>query len=187
MRLIVPATWVGRGMDTPSFLRDPRVRAVVAGTLATATMDAALVAAAQADPGRFSTARLQPGPIGRWAARVARGRWRGADTSGVPATGVETVGGLAVHYATGITLTWLYLAVCRWTGLRPRLHGAAIYGVATSALPLFGMFPSMGYGCCGARSGEAARLLRVMILGHAAFGVGIGLWTAALRLTTPRG
>ncbi len=38
------------------------------------------------------------------------------------------------------------------------------------------MFPSMGYGWFGLRSGDAARLNRIMLLGHTAFGVGIGLW-----------
>ena len=40
------------------------------------------------------------------------------------------------------------------------------------------MYPSMGYGCCGRRSGDARRLGSIMLLGHAAFGAGIGLWTA---------
>jgi len=43
---------------------------------------------------------------------------------------------------------------------------------------LFIMYPSMGYGCCGRRSGDARRLGSIMLLGHAAFGAGIGLWTA---------
>jgi len=51
---------------------------------------------------------------------------------------------------------------------------------ATSAdherLPLLIMFPSMGYGWFGLRSGEAGRLNRIMLVGHIAFGVGIGLW-----------
>ena len=43
-------------------------------------------------------------------------------------------------------------------------------------LPLLVMFPSMGYGWFGPRSGEAARMDRIMLVGHTAFGVGIGLW-----------
>jgi len=42
------------------------------------------------------------------------------------------------------------------------------------------MFPSMGYGCCGRRQAERANMLRLMLLGHIAFGVGIGLWTRVL-------
>jgi hypothetical protein len=43
-------------------------------------------------------------------------------------------------------------------------------------LPLLVLFPSLGYGSFGLRSGDAARVDRIMLLGHAAFGVGIGLW-----------
>jgi hypothetical protein len=50
------------------------------------------------------------------------------------------------------------------------------YGIATAVLPLLVMFPSMGYGWLGLRTGDAARLNRIMVLGHVAFGVGIGLW-----------
>jgi hypothetical protein len=31
------------------------------------------------------------------------------------------------------------------------------------------------------RSGEAARVARIMLFGHLVFGAGIGLWTALLR------
>lgn len=35
---------------------------------------------------------------------------------------------------------------------------------------------SARYGWLGLRTGDAARLNRIMLLGHIAFGVGIGLW-----------
>ena len=53
-------------------------------------------------------------------------------------------------------------------------------------LPLFIMFPSMGYGWFGLRSGDAARLDRIMFLGHTAFGVGIGLWGPLFVERRPR-
>ena len=87
-----------------------------------------------------------------------------------------------MHYLTGIALTEAYLVMLRRSGLRPGLAvgvgAATAYGVATAVLPLLVMYPSMGYGFCGLRSGEASRLLRIMLLGHAAFGAGIGLATA---------
>jgi hypothetical protein len=55
-----------------------------------------------------------------------------------------------------------------------------VFGLATAALPLLVMFPSMGYGCCARRRAERANMLRLMLLGHAAFGAGIGLWAHLL-------
>ena len=49
------------------------------------------------------------------------------------------------------------------------------FGVASAALPLLVLFPSLGYGPFGLRSGEAIRIDVTMLLGHVAFGVGIGL------------
>ena len=89
--------------------------------------------------------------------------------------------GLAAHYLTGITLTTAYLEAARRSGRRPGFADGTAYGLATAVLPLLIMYPSMGYGWCGLRSGDARRLGCSMLLGHAAFGAGIGLWAA----TTP--
>ena len=39
---------------------------------------------------------------------------------------------------------------------------------------------TLGYGALGLRDPNAARLARAMLVGHTAFGAGIGLWTALL-------
>jgi hypothetical protein len=149
---------------------------VPAGVLATITMDVAMVAASGLGGRAFTSDRLGPDMIGRWAAGLLRGRWRSADISRAPAQRGELALGLATHYVTGAALTEaLLLATPRWRGRRGFLAGTA-YGIATAVFPLLVMFPSMGYGWFGLRSGEAGRLLRVMLVGHIAFGVGIGLW-----------
>jgi protein-S-isoprenylcysteine O-methyltransferase Ste14 len=149
---------------------------VPAGVLATITMDAAMVAAAEVGGRAFDSSRVGPRMIGRWAAYLARGRWRHDDIGSEPAIRGELALGMLTHYATGIVLTQAYLELAGATHRRPSLAAATAYGVATSVLPLLVMFPSMGYGWFGLRSGEAARLNRIMLLGHIAFGLGIGLW-----------
>ena len=89
--------------------------------------------------------------------------------------------GLAAHYLTGITLTLFFVEVARRSGLRPGVAGGTAYGIATAVLPLLLMYPSMGYGCWGLRSGDVRRLVGSMLLGHAAFGAGIGLWVVTRR------
>jgi hypothetical protein len=51
----------------------------------------------------------------------------------------------------------------------------------TAVLPLLGLFPSVGYGWFGRRSGEAARIDRIILLGHTPFGIGIGAWSLHVR------
>lgn len=153
---------------------------VAAGVLATMTMDAAMLAAAVVGGTAFSADRLGAGMIGRWVGGLVRGRWHAGDISRQPAQRGELVLGIATHYATGVVLTEAFvLAPRRWVGSRGFRAGTA-YGVSTAVLPLLVMFPSMGYGIAGLASGEAARLVRIMLVGHIAFGVGIGVWAPRL-------
>ena len=87
---------------------------------------------------------------------------------------------MAVHYLTGIILTQAYLGALRRGRLRPSVVSATPYGVATALLPTLIMYPSRGLGPFALRSDDASRLLRIMLLGHIAFGAAIGLWTGLL-------
>jgi hypothetical protein len=158
---------------------------IPAGVLATITMDAAMVAAAGLGGRAFDSDRLGPGMIGRWAAWLARGRWRHDDIRHAPPVRGELALGMLTHYATGIALTEAYLVLAGATHRRSSVPVATAYGVATSVFPLLVMFPSMGYGFFGHRSGEAARLNRIMLLGHVAFGLGIGLWAPRFSRRRP--
>jgi hypothetical protein len=150
------------------------------GLLATLTMDVGFVAASLLGGDAFTSTRAGLEPVGRWTALLARGRLRFDDLQAEPPVTGEAAIGLAVHYATGITLTKLYLEALRRAGGRPSVAGAAAYGAATAALPLLIMYPSWGIGPFGLRSGEAVRLLRLMLFGHTVFGAAIGAWALAL-------
>jgi hypothetical protein len=146
-------------------------------------MDAALVAAARIGGEAWSCPRLGIDVIGRWGAGLARGHLLHDDASLERAQATDVLAGLVTHYATGIALTEAFiLAPCRPAG-----HGrsAVGYGIATAAFPLMVLFPCLGYGFLGLRSGEAARLARIMLLGHVAFGLGIGWGTALLTGRSP--
>ena len=166
-------------------LRD-RVRGVPAsvsvGILATLTMDVAFVAASRFGGEAFTSTKIGPDLVGRWAVCLAQGQLRHADIEAEEPVRGEALAGLAVHYFTGVALTQAYY----W--MLPRrsqgsggVAAASAYGVATALLPFLIMYPSWGIGVFALRSGEAARVARIMLLGHAVFGAGIGLWTALLR------
>ena len=126
----------------------------------------------------FATEKVDVDLIGRWVGGLGRGPCRSDDITTAPMVRGEVVLGLATHYLTGIALTETYLTALRRLGLRPGPVKAIGFGLASAVLPLFIMYPSMGYGCCGRHSGDARRLGSIMLLGHTAFGAGIGLWTA---------
>ncbi len=135
-----------------------------------------MVAAGRLGGSAFTSDRLGPDVIGRWAADLVRGRWRHDDIRSEPARRGELAVGILTHYGTGVILTEAFLLLPRRGNGRPSFPAATAFGIATAALPLLVLFPSLGYGWFGLRSGEAARLDRIMLVGHTAFGVGIGLW-----------
>ncbi len=164
----------------PGRVRVPRITGVPAGVpagvLATITMDVTMVAASSLGGRAFTSKRTDVDVIGRWVAGLLRGRSRHGDITTEPARRGEVGLGLLTHYSTGIILTQAFMLLPRRRGARTSLAVGTAYGIATAVLPLLLMFPSMGYGWFGLQSGEAARINRIMLLGHTAFGVGIGLW-----------
>lgn len=153
---------------------------VAVGVLATITMDVAFVAAARLGGDAFTSDKLGPELVGRWAGGLARGRCLHEDIAAEPAMKGEVAIGLATHYATGVALSIAYLGALRALGRRPDIVSATAYGSATGLLPFLILYPSWGYGCCGRRSDDAARLARVMLMGHTVFGAGIGIWASWL-------
>lgn len=154
---------------------------VCVGVGATLVMDASMVLASRLAPDVLATEKLDVNLIGRWVGGLGRGLREGEDITGAPAVPGEVALGLATHYATGIALTQLYLSSLQRLGVRSSVVKATVFGVATAALPLLVMFPSMGYGVGGRQSTDGRRMRSVMLLGHTAFGAGIGLCTAAYQ------
>jgi len=155
---------------------------VAVGVLATLSMDVVFLAASKIGGEGFTSDRVGLELVGRSAAGLMRGRLTHSDIAAEAEVRGETAMGLAVHYLTGIGLTELYYVLTRAADRRPRMLSATAFGAATAVLPLLIMYPSWGIGPFGRDSGECARLLRLMLLGHTAFGTGIGLWTTLGRL-----
>ena len=165
-------------MKLPASIGGALVSGVGGGVVATVTMDVGMVLAARLAPAVLASDKIGPEMIGRWAAGLARGKWWHEDISAEQPVRGEVWLGFAAHYFTGIVLTGSTSRPRAAVPVGPGVPGAVAYGVATSVLPLLLMYPSMGYGCCGRRSGDARSLVWTMLAGHVGFGVGIGLWAA---------
>jgi hypothetical protein len=157
----------------------PSIRAAaVAGALATYAMDVA--------GARIVAPALDmkpPSGLGRWIGHMFRGRFTHEDITTAAPVAHEATIGMVAHYAIGLTLGAGYALLLR----RPRpqqnsLARATAYGVATTALPWFWMFPARGQGIMGLRHRDP-RVPTFALCTHFAYGVGLG---AALRLADRR-
>lgn len=158
---------------------------IAVGVLATVTMDAALLLAGRLGGEAFTCDKLAPEIIGRWAGALCRTRLRHDDIVAEPKIPGEAAIGLATHYVTGVSLTAAYFRLVRLARARPGPLKATAFGAATALLPFLILYPSWGYGWFGRRSDDAAKLTRIMVLGHTAFGAGIGIWTEVLLRRAP--
>lgn len=81
---------------------------------------------------------------------------------------------LLYHYLIGTFLTCALFGVVTMLNLRSVPGWLTIlYGFATSVLPLFLMFPAMGFGFFGLKGPPEYLLFRTAMLNHLAFGLGL--------------
>jgi hypothetical protein len=154
---------------------------LVAGILATVTMDVvALIALRLGIAGR-GPRRTGPDLIGRWIGHLFQGKFRHTDILQTQPLRGELFLGLAAHYSIGIVLTLAYLGLLAVAHARPTALSAILYGSATTALPWFLMFPSQGMGWLGLDVPGDTHLARASLFNHIMFGLGIALWMAVLK------
>ncbi len=121
-------------------------------------------------------APLPPNLVGRWFASVARAQPFHTNIARSAAVDRELLIAVPTHYAIGVALAALYIWGTAQLGLPRNLGAALTFGVCTSVLPWFLMFPAMGFGFFGADGPEGTRLFVSSLASHACFG--LGLWFA---------
>jgi hypothetical protein len=124
-----------------------------------------------------------PSGLGRWIGHMFRGRFVHEDITTAEPIAHEATIGIVSHYAIGFALGAGYALLLRIPPPRQSsLVRATAYGVATTALPWFWMFPARGQGIMGLRHRDP-RVPTFALCTHIAYGVGLG---AALRLAEKR-
>jgi hypothetical protein len=144
--------------------------AAAAGVVATYVMDVAAR--------RVVAPALGKGPsggLGRWIGHMLRGRFTHEDIRTAKPIPHEAAIGMAAHYGIGLALGAAYALLLRVP--RPRessVLGATTYGVATTVLPWFWMFPARGQGVMGLRDHDL-RVPAFALGTHVAYGLALGI------------
>lgn len=125
--------------------------------------------------------RMKPTYVGRWVLHMFRGVFRHEDIDTAPPFKFEIRVSLIAHYLIGIGLAGLYLLLegLIWTtpdSILPPL----LFGIATTILPWFWLFPSFGYGFLASKREHRIDYLVTSTVNHLVFGVGLTLWMVFL-------
>lgn len=93
---------------------------------------------------------------------------------------------LLYHYLIGITLTLIFYYVLNFSKILEFITPWTTlgYGILTTVIPAFLMFPGMGFGFFGFQGPPEYLLLRTAILNHLFFGVGLTItfyWFPGIR------
>lgn len=145
---------------------------VAAGVIGTIVMDVLNHAFARAG----LIAKIDLRMIGRIADSWLRGRFflERPDLAGPPAA--ETIRGCLAHYGTGLGLALVYVIGWRMlVGGSVAAVWALPYGLATTAVSWFLVYPSLGQGAFGRRSGQGVRPAVSSLANHGFFGVGMAM------------
>ena len=152
---------------------------VVAGTLAglvgTFVMDVLNILVART----LYISRIDVAMIGRMATGWAHGRFCHSNPSEMQPVRNEVVIGLASHYAIGVALSvpfvfgWSFLI-----GSSPSPPWALVYGIGTTVVSWFLVYPSMGLGFLGLQSPEGTKAVVSSFANHLFYGLGLAIGMA---------
>lgn len=108
--------------------------------------------------------------IGRWVGHQLAGTFRHEHIARARPLRHEASLGALAHYAIGVVLALVYATSLEWSSLTHSLTTAAGFGLLSSALPWFWLFPSCGFGYFGLKGD---RLLLSSLVNHLVFGVAL--------------
>jgi hypothetical protein len=153
------------------------------GLLATIAMDIGSLI------GFFVVSRLSlitPGPkpaghhlIGRWFLYLLRGKASHNSILDSPPLRRELPVGVLVHYLIGAFLAVIYFTLLQLLNTVPTLLNALVFGIGTTVLPWFYLYPAWGYGRLGAKA-KGTPLTYLSLYNHTLYGLGLALGATLL-------
>ena|SRR5688572_8053621 len=122
------------------------------------------------------TAGTPPELIGKWIQSAIRGQIFVDDIRTSAGTPVTLPTFLIYHYIIGITLTFVFYLLISLFKITPIPWWLPlVYGIGTTIIPAFLMYPGLGFGLLGSKGPAEYLLLRTALLNHLFYGIGLML------------
>ncbi len=122
------------------------------------------------------TTGAPPEMIGKWLQSAIRGHVFVSDIRTSIGEPVPISRFLLYHYIIGVMLTFIFYFIISIFKITPLSWWIPIvYGLATTLIPVFLMFPGMGFGIMGMKGPVEYHLLRTAVLNHLCYGIGLML------------
>jgi hypothetical protein len=130
--------------------------------------------------------RASPGPrstghhlIGRWFLYLLRGKGSHHSILDSAPLSNELPIGVLVHYSIGAFLGALYFILLQLLNSGPTLLNALAFGIGSTVLPWFYLYPTWGYGPLGLKA-PGPPLAFISLFNHTLYGLGLALWAMLL-------
>jgi len=125
---------------------------------------------------------IKPEIVGRWALFMIRGKFAHEDINKMPVLGNEKPAALIAHYLIGIILAGIYLFIeLNIPIIRNQPWMALIFGIATTLLPWFWLYPSIGLGIMASKTSKRSPFIITSLINHTDFGLGFFIWIILFR------
>jgi len=122
------------------------------------------------------TAGAPPELIGKWLQSAIRGQIFVDDIRTSMGKPVLLSRFLVYHYIIGVMLTFLFYFIISLFKITPLPWWAPLfYGLITTLIAAFLMFPGMGFGIMGLKGPAEYLLLRTAVFNHLFYGIGLTL------------
>jgi hypothetical protein len=121
--------------------------------------------------------------VGRWVGHFAHGKFVHNSIGKASAVSGECLIGWLFHYAVGVVLAAMFLAVVSvdWASA-PTPFLAIAFGAVTVLLPWFVLHPGLGAGVMASRAPNPTQARLRSLINHMVFGFGLFATASALQL-----
>lgn len=113
--------------------------------------------------------------LGRWILTLKNFKYLHSNINSIPAVKYEMITGWLLHYAIGVSLSFIYLHTPILNDQLNIFISSILFGLFTTSIPLIIMQPILGFGFFASKTPRPAQSIKNSFIAHFNFGFGLFL------------